>query len=92
MPTVSEASPTPLGGQWLVSAAHVALEDVDGHKVERPYGVMHARESGSGLTACGQYAIGWRMFWEIRFRPTDPRACPDCIVAVARMHTGNVDV
>ena len=51
--------------------------------VERHYGVIHARESGSSLTACGQCAVGGRIFWELRFRTTDAHACRKCIEAVA---------
>jgi hypothetical protein len=90
VPSASKDSPTPLESQWLVSVPHTALREVDGHSVERPYGVIHARESGSGLTACGQYAVGWRIFWELRFSTTDADSCPECIDAVAGMRSGNV--
>ena len=84
MPSVSKTSRTPLESQWLVSVPHTALEEVDGHRVERPSGVIHARASGCGLTACGQYAVGWRIFWELAFRTMDERACPRCIDVVAK--------
>lgn len=89
MTPVSEDSRTPLESRWFVSVPHSVLEEVHGQRVERPYGVIHARESGSGLTACGKYAVGWRIFWELRFRTTDARACPKCIEAVIGVHSGN---
>ena len=57
---------------------------MDGEPTVRPYGVIHARQPESGLTACGKYAVGWRIFWEITFTAGGPRACAACAEAIAR--------
>ena len=54
--------------RWVISVPHTAMKDVGGQMVERPYGVSHARQAGHALTACGRYAVGWRIFWECRSR------------------------
>ena len=51
------------------------LERLDGEPTVRPYGVVHARQPESGLTACGKYAVGWRIFWEITSCPRTAGMC-----------------
>ena len=69
--------------RWVISVPHTAMKDVGGQMVERPYGVSHARQAGHALTACGRYAVGWRIFWELPFQTSTPHACPACVEAVA---------
>ena len=59
--------------RWVISVPHTAMRDVGGQMVERPYGVSHARQTGSALTACGRYAVGWRIFGELPFQTSASR-------------------
>ena len=64
------------------------MKDVGGQMLERPCGLSHARRAGSALTACGRYAVGWRIFWELPFQTSAPHACPACVEAVAVLARG----
>ena len=72
---------------WLVSTQHWVPLASPGGPAERPYGTKHAREAGEGLTACGKFAVGWRIFWDMTFTTADGEACPACVDAVSKTHT-----
>ena len=65
------------------------MKDVGDQMLERPCGLGHARQAGSALAACGRYAVGWRIFWELPFQMSAPHACPACVEAVAVLARGN---
>jgi hypothetical protein len=65
---------------WLVSARNGWRDFGPGRRPSkwRPYGVQHARQVGALLTACGEPAADWEMFWDLPF-PAEPRlTCSDC--------------
>jgi hypothetical protein len=72
---------------WLVSTRHWVRCVADDGPVERPYGVKHAREPGRGLSACGEFAVDWRIFWGMNFTSEDPDACPACRAVVNKVQT-----
>jgi len=87
MHTMSTSSSHPTktrSAKWFASTPHGVLERLDDGPTLRPYGTIHGRQPGSGLTACGKYAVDWRIFWEIPFTSGSPRACAGCAEAIAR--------
>jgi len=80
----SRRSPTPTRLEWFVSTPHGVLEYLGDGPIVRPYGVNHGRAPESGLTACGKYAVGWRIFWETPFTADRHRACSACLEAIAK--------
>lgn len=65
--------------RWLVTARHLDISNPLGRQ---PLGVRHARRSGDNRTACGQWAIGWRMFWHLPFDAEAATSCDECSRAV----------
>jgi hypothetical protein len=49
-----------------------------------PYGVQHAWRPGERRTLCGEWTVGWTVFWERAFSgrpgPGSP-TCPACVEA-----------
>ena len=83
--STSSSHPTKTrSAKWFASTPHGILERHGGEPTVRPYGVVHGRQPGSGLTACGKYAVDWRIFWEITFTSGSPRACAACAEAIAK--------
>ncbi|GAB7007807.1 hypothetical protein JCM18899A_52830 [Nocardioides sp. AN3] len=73
---------------WLVSTAHAYMQRVSAKEgIRLPYGVQHARQVGSRLTACGLAAIGWELFWDQSFPDRSTSPCPECVHVVARTET-----
>ena len=70
--------------EWFVSTPHGMLEHLEDGPILRPYGINHGREPESGLTACGKYAVGWRIFWETPFTADRHQACGACLKAIAK--------
>ena len=69
---------------WLVSARNGCHELGPGGRPSRwrPYGLQHARQVGALVTACGEPAADWEMFWDMPF-PAEPRiTCADCRLLV----------
>jgi hypothetical protein len=65
---------------WLVSARNGWREfGLAGRPSRwRPYGVQPARQVGAVVTACGEPAADWEMFWDMPF-PAEPCVtCSDC--------------
>jgi hypothetical protein len=71
---------------WLVSSRNgvVLLRDGDGASW-RPFGVHHARSVGSPLTACGEGALGWELFWDMPFPAEESGSCVACLDAIQRL-------
>ena len=70
------------GRDWLVTAPQIRprFESVD----RLPWGVYHLKENGSTVTACGQSAVTWHVFWGREIDPADLDACPECTRVAAR--------
>lgn len=70
------------GHDWLVTAPQMRprYESVD----RVPWGTYHLKENGSAVTACGQSAVTWHVFWGRSVDPVDVAACPECIRRVQR--------
>jgi hypothetical protein len=66
-----------VASQFSESRLSIKFGDAPG-----PSGVVHAKEMGTRLTACGLDASSWTKYWELVFDPRAPEACPRC-VAVA---------
>lgn len=65
---------------WLVSTSRSSRRHVTRGAV--PYGMQHARQVGSPLTACGLTAIDWEIFWSVEFPDSDHSTCTDCVRVV----------
>lgn len=89
MRSLSQDPVTAHESRWVISVPHTAMKHVGGQLMERPDGVNHARQAGRAPTACGRYAVGWRIFWELPFQTSAPHACPSCVEAVAVLARGN---
>lgn len=61
---------------WLVTAPHrqprVASTD------RAPWGTFHFKENGGLLTACGEYAVDWHVFWGFEVNHLEHDACAEC--------------
>jgi hypothetical protein len=70
---------------WFVSTAYATARRESGAEaIRRPYGIQHARQVGSYLTACGLGAFGWELFWEAAFPSESPSTCEECVRAVTQ--------
>lgn len=69
--------------RWLVTASHGVWQATASGRSWVPYAVHHARTGGRPLTACGQFAVGWPMFWDMRFGEHHARACKGCLESVS---------
>jgi len=47
-----------------------------------PAGVVHARIDSEPSTACGLFAVDWRVFWTRQFDARDEDACSQCSTVV----------
>jgi hypothetical protein len=47
-----------------------------------PHLEAHAREVGAALTACGRFAVGWELFWDLPFDAEAPGVCQACVDAM----------
>lgn len=75
---------------WFVSSQHRRrVTTANGRTEWQPFGVHHAREAGSTLTACGELAIYWKLFWDMEF-PSEPgqTTCRECLFKVASTPRG----
>ncbi|WP_147384899.1 hypothetical protein [Nocardioides cavernaquae] len=70
------------GGGWLVTAPHQKPASVS--RGRAPWGTFHFKENGGLLTACGEYAVAWHVFWGLEVNPLERQACRVC----ARMVLG----
>jgi len=71
--------------KWLVSARNgLYVENGVAPSLWRPFGVHHARQVGSAVTACGLPAFGWQLFWDLPFPSHVDAACVECRVVVLR--------
>lgn len=67
---------------WFVSTKYRTVVTGDGGNEWNPVGEHHARRAGENLTACGQVAIGWPVFWLLPFQLQASTSCAACIDAV----------
>jgi hypothetical protein len=68
------------GTDWLVTAPY---EQPRSASVDRaPWGTYHVKENGGLLTACGEYAVSWYVFWGHEVNPVEREACRACIRAM----------
>jgi len=68
------------GPDWLVTAPQQQPRRTS---VDRaPWGTYHLKENGGLLTACGEYAVAWHVFWGHEVNPLDREACRACIRAM----------
>lgn len=59
---------------WQVTAPYLAP-----HRADRePWGTHHVKLEGSLVTACGQSAVAWPVFWGRDFDGAAKGACPRC--------------
>jgi hypothetical protein len=64
---------------WLVAARNGRLElKDDGTYRLTPFGTHHARQIGSRTTACGLFAVDWKLFWDQTFTGLREAECPEC--------------
>ena len=69
---------------WLVSTAHTYVRRMSAKEgIRLPYGVQHARQVGSQLTACGLGAFTWELFWDAAFPSGSSSPCHECLRVVA---------
>lgn len=60
--------------RWYVTSSH----KVGAFGDEKPYGLKHARQPGTPVTACGVLALTWPIFWDRPFAATSERTCRAC--------------
>jgi hypothetical protein len=70
---------------WYVTSSHgTRIANPSGPAQWQPYGLHHARQAGSIVTACGLWAAEWQIFWDLAF-PSAPgqTTCRMCLHRVA---------
>ena len=68
--------------RWFVTGPY-AVRMPDGRFAPASDNVVHAKEIGTVLTACGQWTATWHRFWDVPFLAVrDLRRCPDCLDVV----------
>lgn len=65
------------GSDWLVTAPQQQPRSASADRA--PWGTYHVKENGGLLTACGEYAVTWHVFWGHEVNPLDREACRACI-------------
>ena len=68
--------------EWQVTAPYLAPQSHE----RRPWGMHHVKLEGSLVTACGESAVAWPVFWGRDFDATEKGACPRCaqVLRIAR--------
>lgn len=74
-------------GRWYVTSAYVNRIYVEGELVTRPAAMVHAKEMGTGTTACGIWSYSWRKMLDMPFPPPlgaapGAECCPACLTKV----------
>jgi hypothetical protein len=68
--------------RWFASGPYAARQR-DGRVGPNPAHVVHAKEVGTVLTACGIQASSWHRFWGVSFlQDIGLRRCPSCLEEV----------
>lgn len=65
---------------WLVTAPQQRPRPFSRERA--PWGTYHLKENGGILTACGECAVTWHVFWGHPVTPLAPQACPTCFRVV----------
>lgn len=77
------------GGGWLVTGPH--QQPASASAARAPWGTFHFKENGGLLTACGEYAVGWHVFWGLEVNPMDRQACRVCVRVTLGQFGDSVD-
>jgi hypothetical protein len=65
---------------WYVTASHRKVRRTRQGAVgamDVPFGLGHVRKVGSPITACGQPALDWPIFWDLSVNDPDDM-CSEC--------------
>jgi hypothetical protein len=73
--------------RWLATCPNGTWQPRGTGTVWVPYSMPHAREVGASLTACGRFAVGWELFWDLPFRPEATDVCQECAEALKDSHS-----
>jgi hypothetical protein len=65
---------------WLVTAPQQQPHSVSVDRV--PWGMYHFKQNGAIVTACGEFAVSWHVFWGHDVNPVARDACRACIRAM----------
>ena len=63
--------------RWYVTASHRRLDRTLTVPVEVPYGTSHVRAVGATVTACGEPAFEWPIFWDTEYDEVED-ICREC--------------
>lgn len=64
---------------WLVTGPQLAAR-ADAPRA--PWGTYHVKRNGDLVTACGEFAVGWHVFWGHGFSRQSDQACRACLRAL----------
>lgn len=70
-----------LPAYWFIACQFVARTEEEGFTRE-PASLVHAKQMGTTLTACGIYAFSWHRLWEVPFTSGVRNRCRRCIRVV----------
>jgi hypothetical protein len=62
---------------WLVTGPHEVPRSESVDRV--PWGTYHLKRNGDIVTACGEFAVDWHVFWGHAPNPTARQACRVCM-------------
>jgi hypothetical protein len=68
------------GHDWLVTAPQQQPRSASIDRV--PWGTYHLKENGAIVTACGEFAVSWNVFWGYEVNPLAREACRACMRAM----------
>jgi hypothetical protein len=77
------------GGGWLVTAPYQQPPSAATQRA--PWGTFHFKENGGLLTACGEYAVDWHVFWGWDVNPMERHACRVCVRVTLAQFGDSVD-
>jgi hypothetical protein len=66
---------------WLVTGPQVSSRLGESRS---PWGTYHVKHNGHLVTACGEFAVGWHVFWNHEFSAYSVGACRACLREIRR--------
>lgn len=64
--------------RWYVVARDYQWDGEQAWSDKVPFSLMHAKEVGTHLTACGQRCESWMKWYDLRFAAGGRSMCPEC--------------
>lgn len=70
---------------FFATAQFVVMKQEASDLVAVPTSLVHAKEMGTTMTACGQSAVTWVKLWAQSFNTVSGERCRDCWLVVSHL-------